>query len=69
MSFWKLNDDESQGYYLPVSNKAARDQGGQLVTGLFFLVVNLFKLAGAILMGIAALLVMIFSGLWKLIKN
>ena len=69
MNFWEFKEDYSRGYYLPVSDKAARDQGRQLVTGLFFLIANLFKLAGAILMGIAAVLILIFSGLWKLIRS
>lgn len=69
MNFWEFKEDDSRGYYLPASNKAARDQGGQLVIGLFFLVANLFKLAWAVLMGIAALLVMVFNGLRKLIKS
>lgn len=69
MNFWEFKEDYSRGYHLPASNKAAQDQGRQLVTGLFFLIANLFKLAGAILMGIAALLILIFSGLWKLLRN
>lgn len=69
MNFWEFKEDYSRGYYLSTSNKAARDQGGQLVAGLFFLIGSLLKLTWAIVMGIAALLVMIFSGLWKLIRN
>jgi len=66
MNFWEFKEDHSRGYYLPVSNKAARGEGGQLVSGLFFLVVNLFKLAGSILVGIASLLFIFFRWLWKL---
>lgn len=69
MNFWEYKEDHSRGYYLPVSNKAARDQGGQLVSGLIFLVVNLFKLTGSILVGIGSLLFMFFRGLWKLKKR
>ncbi|ANH81667.1 hypothetical protein A8C56_12350 [Niabella ginsenosidivorans] len=69
MNFWEFKEDHSRGYYLPASNKAARDQGGQLVTGLFFLVANLFKLVGGILVGIGALLYIIFRWLWKIVKN
>ncbi|MGC4234568.1 MAG: hypothetical protein QM594_16420 [Niabella sp.] len=69
MNFWEFKEDYSRGYYLPVSNKTAYKQGGQLVTGLFFLIANLFKLAGAILMGIAAFLILIFGRLWKLIRS
>lgn len=69
MNFWEYKEDHSRGYYLPVSNKAARNQGGQLASGLFFLVVNLFKLAGGILVGIGSLLFMFFHWLRKLKKR
>lgn len=69
MNFWEFKEDHSRGYYLPTSNKAARDHGGQLVSGLFFLVVNLFKLAWRVLVGFLSLLFMTFLLLWKLAKR
>lgn len=68
MNFWELNDDDSRGYYFPAPDRAARDSSGWLISGLFFLIINLFKLAGSLLMGMAALLVMILRWIWKLVK-
>lgn len=65
MNFWEFKEDHSRGYYLPSSNKAARDQGGQLVNGLFFLIAGLFKLAWSIVVGIFALLFMFVRWLWN----
>ncbi|MBN8787241.1 MAG: hypothetical protein J0I84_09130 [Terrimonas sp.] len=69
MNFWEFKEDHSRGYYLPTSNKAAHDHGGQLVSGLFFLVVNLFKLAWHILVGFLSLLSITFLLLLKLAKR
>ena len=65
MNFWEFKEDHSRGYYLPTSNKAARDHGGQLVTGLFFLIASLFKLAWSIVAGIFSLLFMFVRWLWN----
>ncbi|MBN8857713.1 MAG: hypothetical protein J0H29_04955 [Sphingobacteriales bacterium] len=56
-------------YYLPVSNKAARNQGRQLVSGLLFLLANLFRLAGIMLVAVCSLLFMTFRLLWKATKS
>jgi hypothetical protein len=48
MNFWTFEEDHSQGYYQPVSNKAARRHGGQLVRGFVSLVVFILKLAVAV---------------------
>ncbi|HMR82570.1 MAG TPA: hypothetical protein PKE30_05545 [Niabella sp.] len=69
MSYWKLNDDESQGYYQPVTNSTHYKQGGQLVAGLFFFITSLFKLAGAIVLVLYAIIYMITRWLLKLAKN
>lgn len=65
MNFWEYREDHSQGYYLPVSNKAARKQGGQLVYGLFYLIASLFKLAAVIVTGLFSLLYKSVRWLWK----
>ncbi|WP_460686928.1 hypothetical protein [Niabella aquatica] len=69
MNFWEFKEDHSRGYYLPASNKSARDQGGQLVKGLFFFIANLFRAVWTLLVGFCAVLFMLFNGLWKLIKR
>ena len=68
MTFWELNDDDSRGYYYPVPGKAARNNGGQLVSGLLDLIASLFRLAGSLLMGIATLLFILLRWIWRLIK-
>ncbi len=65
MNFWEYKEDHSRGYYLPVSNRAARKQGMQFVSGLFSLVVSLFKLAGSLLSGIGSWLIITIPRLWK----
>jgi hypothetical protein len=48
MNFWTFEEDESRGYYQPVSNKAARRHGGQLFHSFVSLVVFILKLVIAI---------------------
>jgi hypothetical protein len=69
MNFWEFKEDHSRGYYLPVSNKAARNQGRQFVSGLLFLLANLFRLAGIMLVAVCSLLFMTFRLLWKSTKS
>ncbi len=66
MNFWEFKEDNSRGYYMPVSNKAAREQGGQLVTGLFNLIFSLFKLLWALITGVFALFYIFIRWIWRL---
>jgi hypothetical protein len=56
MNFWTFKEDDSRGYYHPVSNKAARRHGGQLVRGLISPIVFIPKLAIGILWAVISLL-------------
>lgn len=66
MNFWEFKEDNSRGYFLPASNKAARKQGEQLATGFFYLIFSLFKLLWALITGIVALFFITIRGIWRL---
>lgn len=56
MNFWEYKDDDSRGYWLPTSDKAARQQGNKFAHGFFYFINELFKLAVTIVLGLISLL-------------
>ncbi len=59
MNFWEFKEDHSRGYYLPRSNRKARQEGGSMVYALAYLIRSLCRLAWQILTGLISLLYII----------
>lgn len=67
MNFWTFKEDHSRGYYDPPPRKLSGDKpNNSLLDGLPYLVVQVFRLAGNVLLGVSTLLLLLFRAVLKM---
>lgn len=69
MNFWEFKEYYLRGYYDPVPYKKYKSGGGgPLLYSLFFLVSQLLKLAGSLLLALGFLFVVLIRWIRKIIR-
>jgi len=69
MNFWIFKYDDSRGYYDPIPSKKYNNSRGTLLYLLIRLTLQLFRLAGNILLAIGFLFALLIHGVKKLTRN
>jgi len=69
MNFWIFREDHSRGYYDAVQQKKYKSSGSvSLLYSLFFLISQLFRLAGSMLLALGFLLVTLIRWIRKVTR-